>query len=97
MEKGTPEMDQEARLLFVMEPLKTPVIDAAIETLHLPPGSRGLDVGCGVGLQAARLAEAVGPGGLSPASMCRPGGWSTPDVWQSNPAWRNAFRFGKAT
>ena len=28
-----------------------------------PGGSRGLDVGCGVGLQAAWLAEAVGPSG----------------------------------
>ena len=56
-------MDQEARLLFAMEPLRAPVIDAAIQALHLPPGSRGLDVGCGVGLQATRLAEAVGPSG----------------------------------
>jgi len=63
IEDETPEMDQEARLLFTMEPLRAPVIDAAIQALHLPPGSRGLDVGCGIGLQAARLAEAVGPSG----------------------------------
>lgn len=59
----TPEMDQEAGLLFTMEPLRAPIIDAAIEALRLPARSRGLDVGCGVGLQAARLAEAVGPSG----------------------------------
>jgi demethylmenaquinone methyltransferase/2-methoxy-6-polyprenyl-1,4-benzoquinol methylase len=31
--------------------------------LRLAPGSRGLDVGCGIGLQAVLLAQAVGPGG----------------------------------
>jgi demethylmenaquinone methyltransferase/2-methoxy-6-polyprenyl-1,4-benzoquinol methylase len=59
----TAEMDGEARLLFAMEPLRAPVIAAAIGALHLPPGSRGVDVGCGVGLQAVRLAVAVGPAG----------------------------------
>src|SRR4026208_2343586 len=34
-----------------------------IADLALPPASRGLDVGCGVGLYALWLAEAVGPGG----------------------------------
>jgi SAM-dependent methyltransferase len=34
-----------------------------IADLGLPPGSRGLDVGCGVGLYALWLAEAVGSGG----------------------------------
>ena len=33
-----------------------------IRDLALPAGSRGLDVGCGVGLWALWLAEAVGPG-----------------------------------
>jgi demethylmenaquinone methyltransferase/2-methoxy-6-polyprenyl-1,4-benzoquinol methylase len=37
--------------------------DPAIEALQLPPGSRGLDAGCGIGLQALSLAEAVGPAG----------------------------------
>jgi ubiquinone/menaquinone biosynthesis C-methylase UbiE len=63
IEDKTPDMDQEARLLAVMNPLTAPVIDTGIQALHLPPGSRGLDVGCGVGLQATRLAEAVGPAG----------------------------------
>ena len=35
----------------------------AIRDLALPPGSRGLDVGCGIGLYALWLAEAVGPHG----------------------------------
>ena len=34
-----------------------------ISDLGLSAGSRGLDVGCGVGLWALWLAEAVGPGG----------------------------------
>ncbi|MBW2621535.1 MAG: class I SAM-dependent methyltransferase [Deltaproteobacteria bacterium] len=35
----------------------------AVRTLQLPFGSRGLDAGCGVGLQTLLLAEAVGPMG----------------------------------
>ncbi|GIX46497.1 MAG: hypothetical protein KatS3mg131_0708 [Candidatus Tectimicrobiota bacterium] len=38
-------------------------VRAAIAALALPPGSRGLDVGCGVGLYTLWLAEAVGPHG----------------------------------
>ena len=34
-----------------------------IADLDLPVGSRGLDVGCGVGLFARWLAEAIGPRG----------------------------------
>jgi demethylmenaquinone methyltransferase/2-methoxy-6-polyprenyl-1,4-benzoquinol methylase len=36
---------------------------AAVADLRLPSGSRGLDVGCGVGLYALWLAETVGPTG----------------------------------
>ena len=36
---------------------------ALIADLGLPPGSRGLDAGCGVGLYTLWLAEAVGPRG----------------------------------
>ena len=35
----------------------------AVQALKLPPGSQGLDAGCGIGLQALLLAVAVGPGG----------------------------------
>ncbi|MBN1122279.1 MAG: methyltransferase domain-containing protein [Anaerolineae bacterium] len=48
---------------LAMEHLRAPVLQAAVESLNLPPGSRGLDAACGIGLQAIRLAEAAGPGG----------------------------------
>ncbi|MBW1720258.1 MAG: class I SAM-dependent methyltransferase, partial [Deltaproteobacteria bacterium] len=44
-------------------PLREPVFSDAIQALQLPLGSRGLDAGCGIGLQALMLAEAVGPAG----------------------------------
>jgi demethylmenaquinone methyltransferase/2-methoxy-6-polyprenyl-1,4-benzoquinol methylase len=40
-----------------------PTICSAIQALQLPSGSRGLDAGCGIGLQALLFAEAVGPTG----------------------------------
>ncbi len=46
--------------LLVANPLRESALNAAIETLRLPPGSRGLDAGCGIGLQCLLLAEAVG-------------------------------------
>jgi demethylmenaquinone methyltransferase/2-methoxy-6-polyprenyl-1,4-benzoquinol methylase len=52
-----------------------PAVRRAIDALGPPPGSRGLDAGCGVGRQALWLAEAVGPGGcvtgvdISPANL----------------------------
>jgi len=47
----------------VSNPLSEAVTPSAIQALQLPPGSRGLDAGCGIGLQALSLAEAVGPAG----------------------------------
>jgi ubiquinone/menaquinone biosynthesis C-methylase UbiE len=58
-----PEMDTYAQRLAVSNPLSEAVIPSAIQALQLPPGSRGLDAGCGIGLQALLLAEAVGPAG----------------------------------
>jgi demethylmenaquinone methyltransferase/2-methoxy-6-polyprenyl-1,4-benzoquinol methylase len=49
--------------LEVSTPLLEPTVCAAIQALQLPWGSRGLDAGCGIGLQAVLLAEAVGPNG----------------------------------
>ena len=49
--------------LVESNPLREAVLRSAIQALHLSAGSRGLDAGCGVGLQALSLAEAVGPGG----------------------------------
>jgi len=44
-------------------PLREPMLREAIQALEIPPGSQGLDAGCGIGLQAMLLAEAVGPDG----------------------------------
>ena len=44
-------------------PLREGIIRDAVAALRLPAGSRGLDAGCGVGLAAFTLAEAVGPQG----------------------------------
>lgn len=44
-------------------PLREPVLRSTIQTLRFPLGSYGLDAGCGIGLQALLLAEAVGPDG----------------------------------
>lgn len=43
-------------------PLRDPALRSAIRALDLPRNSRGLDVGCGAGLQCILLAEALGPG-----------------------------------
>lgn len=40
-------------------PLRDQILRDIIQSLQLPPGSRGLDAGCGIGLQAMLLAEAV--------------------------------------
>lgn len=52
-----------ATKLRVTDPLRRPVLKAAIAALELPESSSGLDVGCGIGLQIPLLAEAVGPSG----------------------------------
>jgi demethylmenaquinone methyltransferase/2-methoxy-6-polyprenyl-1,4-benzoquinol methylase len=46
-----------------MNPLREPALRSAIRALQLPAGSRGLDVGCGIGLQALLLADATRPNG----------------------------------
>ncbi len=55
--------DAYAAQLATIHPLREPAIRAAVEALDLPPGSRGLDAGCGVGHNAVLLAQAVGPEG----------------------------------
>ena len=49
--------------LLVFNPLRESTLREAIRALHLPLGSQGLDAGCGIGLPALLLAEAVGSGG----------------------------------
>ncbi len=63
MSSEIPDMEYVVQMLLVGNPLIEPVDRAAIQALQLPPGSRGLDAGCGIGLQALLLAEAVGPAG----------------------------------
>ena len=63
------------QMMAVTNPLIEPTVYSAIQALQLPSGSRGLDAGCGIGLQALLLAEAVGPTGhvlgldISPAFL----------------------------
>ena len=57
------DADKVTYALDASYPLREPVTRLAIQALDLPAGSRGLDAGCGIGLQAMLLAEAVGPAG----------------------------------
>jgi ubiquinone/menaquinone biosynthesis C-methylase UbiE len=56
-------MESYAQKLNAADPLREPILRDAVQALHLLPGTRGLDVGCGLGLPALLLAEAVGPAG----------------------------------
>lgn len=58
-------MDIEAykRSLLASNAMRGSIVRAMIRGLHLPEGSRGLDAGCGVGLQCLLFAEEVGPAG----------------------------------
>ena len=46
--------------LLESNPLRKPLLRSIIQSLGLPHGSRGLDAGCGIGLQTMLLLEAVG-------------------------------------
>ena len=69
--------DAYADKLYLSDFLREPVIRSAVEALQLPPGSRGLDAGCGIGSHTMLLAEAIAPGGhvtgldLSPGMLAR--------------------------
>jgi demethylmenaquinone methyltransferase/2-methoxy-6-polyprenyl-1,4-benzoquinol methylase len=56
-------IDDAVRLAYAFDKLRAPVLHAAISEWQPPAGSRGLDAGCGTGLPALLLAEAVGPAG----------------------------------
>src|SRR5437867_9887097 len=58
-----PETEPFTKSLERMNLFQEPEARALIADLDLPEGSRGLDVGCGVGLFALWLAEAIGPRG----------------------------------
>jgi ubiquinone/menaquinone biosynthesis C-methylase UbiE len=58
-----PDINYLVQMTYISNPLREPVLRSAIKELQLPAGSLGLDAGCGIGLQALLLAEAVGPAG----------------------------------
>ena len=72
-----PDTDSYEHSLEITRFLREPAIPLAIQALQLPPGSRGLDAGCGIGLDTVLLAEAVAPDGhvtgldLSPSFLAR--------------------------
>ncbi len=49
--------------LLEAEPLREPVLRSIVQALQLPAESKGLDAGCGVGLQTLLLIEAAGAQG----------------------------------
>lgn len=57
------ETDTLVKTATLLQALREPVMRSAIQALQLPSGSRGLDAGCGIGLQALLLAGEVGPAG----------------------------------
>ena len=57
------DTDTYIQQLAESNPLREPTLREAIQALQLPQGSRGLDAGCGIGLPALLLTEAVGPAG----------------------------------
>jgi len=57
------DIDTFLQTAYSFQSLRESVLRRAIEALQLPAGSRGLDAGCGIGLQALLLAESVGAGG----------------------------------
>jgi demethylmenaquinone methyltransferase/2-methoxy-6-polyprenyl-1,4-benzoquinol methylase len=57
------DIDYFVQMAYVSNPLREPILRSAIQALQFPMGSRGLDAGCGIGLQTLLLAERVGPAG----------------------------------
>jgi len=63
MEKNIYQTRSYLQKLIITNPLRESVLREAVQALQLPLGSKGLDAGCGIGVQAFLLAEAVGPQG----------------------------------
>ena len=82
--------------LIVTNPLQEPIFRRAIHALDLPPGSQGLDVGCGTGLQTIMLAEAVEPADMSQALIYPRNSWLMRETLQRRRASlsRSPFRRG---
>jgi demethylmenaquinone methyltransferase/2-methoxy-6-polyprenyl-1,4-benzoquinol methylase len=58
-----PDIGDLVEIAYVFNPLRESTLQSAIQAFQVPSGSWGLDAGCGIGLQALLLAEAVGPAG----------------------------------
>lgn len=56
-------MNNYATKLYLSDFLREPLVRSVINSLHLPKGSKGLDIGCGIGSNTLILAEAVGKSG----------------------------------
>jgi ubiquinone/menaquinone biosynthesis C-methylase UbiE len=93
------ETEPFTKALERMNRFQEPEARAIIADLGLPPGSHGLDAGCGVGLFALWLAEAVGPAGrvvgIEPTAERVEA--ATALVGQALPGARLEFRPGDAT
>jgi len=63
MEAVMSDVDAYLQKMIVTNPLVEPLYDEVIRAWELRKGSRGLDVGCGIGFQAVMLAKAIGPEG----------------------------------
>ena len=59
----TAYIDDVIQKLEQANPLREPTVRSIIAALNLAPGSHGLGIGCGIGLQTLLLAEATSPGG----------------------------------
>lgn len=57
----TQKINAEIQALEQANPLREPVLQEAITALDLAPGTHGLDIGCGIGLQTMMLAQATQP------------------------------------
>jgi demethylmenaquinone methyltransferase/2-methoxy-6-polyprenyl-1,4-benzoquinol methylase len=60
---GRPGVDRYRDTLLKVSSLSEPAIRDAVAALAPAEGSRGLDAGCGIGIDALKLAAAVGPAG----------------------------------
>jgi demethylmenaquinone methyltransferase/2-methoxy-6-polyprenyl-1,4-benzoquinol methylase len=57
------DIDTFVEMAYASNCLRESTLRSAVQALQFPLGSSGLDAGCGIGLQALLLAEAVGPTG----------------------------------
>lgn len=58
-----PDSHQCVQMGLALNALREPVLRSAIQALQLSSETRGLDAGCGIGLQTVLLAETVAPAG----------------------------------